>query len=40
MKRDDNTGLALDVNKTRKLEYIMGDALKQDSDTITDELLR
>ena len=27
MKRDDNTGLALGGNKTRKLEYIMGDAL-------------
>ncbi|MGP4714849.1 MULTISPECIES: D-cysteine desulfhydrase family protein [unclassified Psychrobacter] len=34
MKRDDNTGLALGGNKTRKLEYIMGDALKQGADTV------
>ncbi len=34
MKRDDNTGLALGGNKTRKLEFIMGDALKQGADTV------
>lgn len=34
IKRDDQTGLALGGNKTRKLEYLFGDALKQDIDTI------
>lgn len=34
MKRDDNTGLGLGGNKTRKLEYIMGAALAQGADTI------
>lgn len=34
MKRDDNTGLALGGNKTRKLEYILGEALAQGADTI------
>lgn len=34
MKRDDNTGLALGGNKTRKLEFILGDALAQGADTI------
>jgi D-cysteine desulfhydrase len=34
MKRDDNTGLALGGNKTRKLEYIMGDALACGADTV------
>jgi len=34
MKRDDNTGLALGGNKTRKLEFILGDALAQCADTI------
>ncbi|MGP9711954.1 D-cysteine desulfhydrase family protein [Psychrobacter sp. AOP29-E1-7] len=34
MKRDDNTGLALGGNKTRKLEFIIGDALAKDADTI------
>lgn len=34
MKRDDNTGLALGGNKTRKLEFIIGDALAQGADTI------
>lgn len=34
MKRDDLTGLALGGNKTRKLEYILADALKQGCDTI------
>ncbi|WP_299330847.1 D-cysteine desulfhydrase family protein [uncultured Psychrobacter sp.] len=34
MKRDDNTGLALGGNKTRKLEYIMGDALAKGADTV------
>lgn len=34
MKRDDNTGLALGGNKTRKLEFLMGDALAKGADTI------
>ena len=34
MKRDDNTGLALGGNKTRKLEYLLGDALAHGADTI------
>lgn len=34
MKRDDLTGLALGGNKTRKLEYLIGDALVQGADTI------
>ena len=34
MKRDDLTGLALGGNKTRKLEYILGDAISQNCDTI------
>lgn len=34
MKRDDQTGLAMGGNKTRKLEYILGDALRQGCDTI------
>ena len=34
MKRDDLTGLALGGNKTRKLEYILADAIKQGCDTI------
>ena len=34
IKRDDNTGLGLGGNKTRKLEYILGDALGQGADTI------
>lgn len=34
MKRDDNTGLGLGGNKTRKLEFIMGAALAQGADTI------
>lgn len=34
MKRDDLTGLALGGNKTRKLEYILADALKQGCDTV------
>lgn len=29
IKRDDNTGLALGGNKTRKLEFLLGDALAQ-----------
>ncbi len=29
VKRDDNTGLALGGNKTRKLEFLIGDALAQ-----------
>ncbi|HEY2810598.1 MAG TPA: D-cysteine desulfhydrase family protein [Rhabdochlamydiaceae bacterium] len=34
IKRDDQTGLALGGNKTRKLEYLLGDALQQDIDTL------
>lgn len=34
MKRDDNTGLALGGNKTRKLEFIMGDTLAQGADCV------
>ncbi len=34
IKRDDQTGLALGGNKTRKLEYLFQDALDKDSDTI------
>jgi len=34
VKRDDCTGLATGGNKTRKLEFVMGDALAQDADTI------
>ena len=34
MKRDDLTGLALGGNKTRKLEFILRDALDQGCDTI------
>lgn len=34
MKRDDNTGLALGGNKTRKLEFLIGDALAKGADTI------
>ena len=34
IKRDDQTGLALGGNKTRKLEYILGDAVSKGADTI------
>ncbi len=34
IKRDDQTGLALGGNKTRKLEFIVGDALQQGADTL------
>lgn len=34
MKRDDLTGLALGGNKTRKLEYLLGQALSQRCDTV------
>jgi D-cysteine desulfhydrase len=34
MKRDDLTGLAMGGNKTRKLEYLLGDALSQGCDAI------
>ena len=33
-KRDDHTGLATGGNKTRKLEYLLQDAIDQSSDTI------
>lgn len=34
IKRDDQTGLALGGNKTRKLEFLVGDALRQGADTL------
>ncbi len=34
IKRDDQTGLALGGNKTRKLEFLLGDALQQGADTL------
>jgi len=34
MKRDDQTGLALGGNKTRKLEFLLGDALAQGTDVV------
>ena len=34
MKRDDLLGLAMGGNKTRKLEYLMADALEKGADTI------
>ncbi|SDK75240.1 D-cysteine desulfhydrase family protein [Microbulbifer yueqingensis] len=34
IKRDDQTGLALGGNKTRKLEFILADALERGADTI------
>ena len=34
VKRDDCTGLATGGNKTRKLDFLMGDALAQNADTI------
>jgi len=34
IKRDDQTGLALGGNKTRKLEYLIADAIENGSDTI------
>lgn len=34
MKRDDQTGLAFGGNKTRKLEFFLGDALAKSADTI------
>jgi D-cysteine desulfhydrase family pyridoxal phosphate-dependent enzyme len=34
IKRDDNTGLACGGNKTRKLEYLIGDAIAHDCDTV------
>ena len=34
IKRDDCTGLAGGGNKTRKLEFLLGDALEQEADTL------
>ena len=34
IKRDDQTGLALGGNKTRKLEFLVGEALEQGADTL------
>ena len=37
MKRDDLTGVAFGGNKNRKLEYLLADALKQNTDVIITE---
>src|SRR5947209_20353463 len=34
VKRDDCTGLATGGNKTRKVEFLMADALAKDADTV------
>jgi len=34
IKRDDQTGLALGGNKTRKLEFLVGQALEEEADTL------
>lgn len=34
MKRDDQTGLASGGNKTRKLEFLLGEALEQGCETV------
>ncbi|HZY41149.1 MAG TPA: D-cysteine desulfhydrase, partial [Anaerolineae bacterium] len=34
VKRDDQTGLATGGNKTRKLEYLVGEALAHNADTL------
>ena len=34
IKRDDQTGLALGGNKTRKLEYLLGDAIARGADVV------
>ena len=34
VKRDDQTGLAFGGNKTRKLEFLIADALKKEADTV------
>src|SRR5215468_10213085 len=34
VKRDDQTGLATGGNKTRKLEFIVGEALRRNADTL------
>ena len=34
VKRDDMTGLGMGGNKIRNLEYLLGDAMKKDCDTI------
>ena len=34
VKRDDQTGLASGGNKTRKLEYLLADAMAEDADTV------
>jgi D-cysteine desulfhydrase len=34
IKRDDQTGLAMGGNKTRKLEFLVGQALQQGADTL------
>lgn len=37
IKRDDCTGLAIGGNKTRKLEFLIGDALKQNATAVVSE---
>src|SRR5688572_14434001 len=37
IKRDDCTGLAIGGNKTRKLEFLIGDALKQGATVVISE---
>jgi len=37
VKRDDLTGIALGGNKNRKVEYLLGDAMKKGADTIITE---
>ena len=37
IKRDDCTGLAIGGNKTRKLEYLVGDAQAKGADTLITE---
>ncbi len=37
IKRDDQTGLATGGNKTRKLEFLLGEALQQSADTVITE---
>src|SRR5215831_15605868 len=34
IKRDDQTGLAMGGNKTRKLEFLVGQAIEQGADTL------
>jgi 1-aminocyclopropane-1-carboxylate deaminase/D-cysteine desulfhydrase-like pyridoxal-dependent ACC family enzyme len=38
IKRDDQTGLALGGNKTRKLEFLVGQALERGANTLVTAL--